>query len=123
MQGGYSVELGEGVNRLEQTVGGLKPGKTYELMGMFRVDPGARVRMGVEGYGGTPLQKERGPSWNGKSGRTPRGRSTAHKRSPATTLAEVHYRASSTQATVFVEKTSPGAERVCVDDMGLQLVD
>jgi len=58
MMGGQSAELGPGRCGLRQTVHGLEPGASYELMAMFRVPEDAAARLRVEGYGGPPLTSE-----------------------------------------------------------------
>jgi hypothetical protein len=108
MMGGQSAELGPGRGGLRQTVHGLEPGATYELMAMFRVPDGAAARLRVQKYGGPELTSKEitsgAPHWN---------RCTLRF-----TLGERQ-----TSAEVVLEKTSDGAEPVHVDDPGLQLVE
>ena len=108
MMGGQSAELGPGRGGLRQTVHGLEPGATYELMAMFRVPDGAAARLRVRKSGGLELTSKEitsgAPHWNRCALRF--------------TLGE-----KKTSAEVVLEKTSGGAEPIHVDDPGLQLVE
>ncbi len=108
MMGGPSAELGAGPCGLRQTVHGLQPGATYELMAMFRVPARAAARLRVDGYGGPSLSSKQitsgAPGWK---------RATLH----------FNVGADTTQAEITLEKTSDGNELVYVDDPGLQLVE
>ena len=108
MMGGPSAELGTGPCGLRQTVQGLEPGATYELMAMFRVPEGAAAHLRVEGYGGPSLTSESitsgAPSWKRATLRFTVG-------------------ADKTSAEVILEKSSGGDALVYVDDPGLQLVE
>ena len=108
MMGGPSAELGAGPCGLRQTVQGLEPGATYELMAMFRVPEGAAARLRVEGYGGPSLTSEPitsgAPSWKRATLRFTVG-------------------ADKTSAEVILEKSSDDDALVYVDDPGLQLVE
>ena len=108
MMGGPSAELGTGPCGLRQTVQGLEPGATYELMAMFRVPEGAAAHLRVEGYGGPSLTSESitsgAPSWKRATLRFTVG-------------------ADKTSAEIILEKSSGGDALVYVDDPGLQLVE
>lgn len=108
MMGGPSAELGAGPCGLRQTVEGLEPGATYELMAMFRVPEGAAARLRVEQYGGPSLTSDAivsgAPRWKRATVRFTVG-------------------ADATSAEIILEKTSNGDRLVYVDDPGLQLVE
>jgi hypothetical protein len=108
MMGGPSAEFGAGPCGLRQTVQGLEPGATYELMAMFRVPDGAAARLRVEGYGGPSLTSE--PVTSG-----------ALRWKRATLRFTVG--AGKTSAEIVLEKLSGGDALVYVDDPGLQLVE
>lgn len=108
MMGGPSAELGTGHCGLCQTVRGLEPGATYELMAMFRVPEGSAAGLRVEGYGGPSLTSESvtsgAPKWKRATLRFTLG-------------------ADKTSTEIFLEKTSGDEALVYVDDPGLQLVE
>lgn len=108
MMGGPSAELGAGPCGLQQTVHGLEPGATYELMAMFRVPEGAAARLRVDGYGGPSLSSE--PITSG----APRWKRATHRFTVG---------ADTTHAVITLEKISHGKDLVYVDDPGLQLVE
>jgi len=108
MMGGPSAELGVGPCGLRQTVEGLEPGATYELMAMFRVPEGGAARLRVESCGGPSRTSEAitsgAPHW---------------KRATLRFVLGPH----ATSAEVILEKTSEEDEIIYVDDPGLQLVE
>ncbi len=108
MMGGQSAELGTGYCGLRQTVPGLEPGATYELMAMFRVPEGSAARLRVEGYGGPSLTGE--PITSG----APRWKRTTLRFTVG---------AGKTNAEIILEKSSAGDAFVYADDPGLQLVE
>jgi hypothetical protein len=106
MMGGRSACLGKGKNGIRQTVSGLEPNTTYELMGMFRVENGAEGRLAVT-LGGKRTSSKPVAATNRKWSRRTLRFTTGPKQ---------------TTATVIAEKTTAGESPVYVDDMGLQLV-
>jgi hypothetical protein len=108
MMGGPGAELGTGPCGLRQTVPGLEPGATYELMAMFRVPEGAAARLRVEGYGGPSLSSE------GITSGAPRWKRATLRFTVA---------ADRTSTEIILEKLSSGDALVYVDDPGLQLVE
>ncbi|MGM0490451.1 MAG: right-handed parallel beta-helix repeat-containing protein, partial [Planctomycetota bacterium] len=108
MMGGYSARLGSGQNALRQTVKGLKPNATYELMAMFRVPQGEEARLRVSQFGGQEKRSQGvvkgAPEWR-------------RRKLQFTTGPE------NTSAVVWLERTSGGDDPVYVDDPGLRLVD
>ena len=106
MMGGRSACLGKGKNRIQQTVSGLEPNTTYELMGMFRVEKGAQACLTVT-LGGKTARSQPVMATN----RTWRRRTLRFTTGPR-----------GKTAAVIAEKTTAGESPVYVDDMGLQLV-
>jgi hypothetical protein len=106
--GGHSVEFGPGRQTIRQSVAGLKPGTTYELMGMFRADKGAQACLGIEQAGG---KKRQSPPISGNAPHW------ARRTLRFTTGPE------QTQIVISAAKLSTGEGLVYVDDMGLQLAD
>lgn len=107
MMGGYSARLGPGHNALRQTVKGLKPNTTYELMAMFRVPQGERAHLRVSRFGREEKRSqpvvEGAPEWTRRKLKF----TTGPKNS---------------SAIVWLERASAGTGEVYVDDPGLQLV-
>jgi hypothetical protein len=106
VMGGHSVEFGPGRNAIRQSVTGLAPDTTYELMGMFRVPKDEKACIGVERAGGdakrSPPVTGNAPHWERRTLRFTTG-------------------PQETQVVIFAEKSSDGAGLVYVDDMGLQV--
>ncbi len=107
MMGGYSAEIGAGSGGLVQTVEGLEPNTTYELMAMFRVPDGEAARLTVKGHG--PPPQHSAPVTSG---------------APRWTRSTLRFTTGSqnTSATVVLEKHSAGPGKIYIDDPGLQLV-
>jgi len=107
MMGGYSARLGKGRNGVWQSVTGLKPETTYELMAMFRVEKGESARLGVRDYGGPEKHSEtvtdNAPNWSRRTLRFTTG-------------------PGQTSALVVLEKNSSGSGTVYADDPGLRLI-
>lgn len=101
----YSLELGGGQNSVEQSVFGLKPGCTYELMAMFRSAEGESAQLSVR-------HRE----------------SREHHSNPVTGNAPLWERrtirfntgADGTTVVISVAKITDGTGKVYVDDIGLQ---
>ena len=108
MMGGYSAEIGPGSGGLVQTVEGLDPGTTYELMAMFRVPDGESARLSVKDHGHPPQ------SGNPITGGAPRWTRSTLRFSTGPQY---------TSATIVLERHSAGPGNVYIDDPGLQLVE
>ena len=108
MMGGCSVKLGPGVNSLHQDVRGLSSGAMYELMAMFRVDPGEAARLEVIHPDGSKTRSREG-----------------HFCAPHWIRLTLRFETSRGQSSVraALVKSSAGAGSVFVDDPGLQLVE
>lgn len=125
MMGTCGIRMGPGESSVEQTVTGLKPKTTYELMGMFRVEPGAKgclmIRQNKEIARSKPVADTTPmPAPNAK--KRNRVAEARLKKRWQRCLLRFTTGPAETKVTVIAKCLSGGTGYVYIDDMGLQHV-
>ncbi|WP_158560399.1 DUF7594 domain-containing protein [Paenibacillus contaminans] len=98
----YGLQLGTGIDAVEQTVTGLSPNTSYTLSGWAKVEPGESVSIGVSGYDGAAATS----------------RAVTDTGWTQVTM-DFITGASGTSATIWCKKTGAGTGYVYCDDIGL----